>query len=613
VPAAAEGSVQTARGVADMSLDRNALTKVLIANRGEIAARIARTCAELGIASVAVFSDADEGALHARLADTAVRLKGNGPAETYLNAEEIVRISRETGVDAVHPGYGFLSESSSFAALVAASGMTFIGPPSAAIEAMGDKTSARAIAEASGVPVVPAITGTDLSAAELREFGRENGWPVVVKAAHGGGGRGIRVVTAPADAGASLDSAKAESLAAFGDGTVYAERYLSGARHIEIQIFADTHGNAIWLGDRDCSVQRRHQKLVEESPADIDPALRSRMGESAVRLALHVGYVGAGTVEFLVEDDAYYFLEMNTRIQVEHPVTEAVHGIDLIREQLLVAGGAPLSVADSLTARGHAIECRINAEDPFREFVPTPAQIQSIEIPWGPGIRFDSGYEAGDAIPPFYDSLLGKLIAWGPTREIALHRLTGALAASRVAGPATTLPAALAIAQHPDFIRGRVSTDWFGQTMASTLTDGSDLAEPGQAAAPATPSSAPRPEERPAFVGGRQYRVPGRGAARRAVPAGARAAGAPGVRTRSPLPATASPAELRSPMQGSVTSVRVKPGDQISSGQVLATLEAMKMEYPVRAPSEGRIEVVAVSVGDVITAGSMLFRLAASS
>jgi acetyl-CoA/propionyl-CoA carboxylase, biotin carboxylase, biotin carboxyl carrier protein len=578
------------------------LTKVLVANRGEIAARVVRTCAELGIASVAVHSDPDEKALHVRLADEAVRLPGAVPVETYLDAERLVAAAVERGADAVHPGYGFLSESARFAELVERAGLTFVGPPPAAIAALGDKVSARVLAAAAGVPVVPGVDG-ELDAARLRNLGETHGWPVVVKAARGGGGRGMRVVDRPGDAEVMLASARAEASAAFGDDTVYAERYLQRPRHIEIQVFADAHGNAVWLGERDCSVQRRHQKLIEEAPAPgISASLRQEMGEAAVRLARHVGYRGAGTVEFLVEDGRFHFLEMNTRIQVEHPVTEAVLGLDLVREQLLVAGGAHLSWSASGPApRGHAVECRLNAEDPRRDFVPVPGPLRALRIPWIPGVRLDSGYEAGDEIPPHYDSLIAKLIVWGPTREIALHRTRDVLAGAAIDGPPTTAAAAAAVLGHPDYVAGGVSTQWFEQVVAPTLN------APSQPAAAARPG--PEPGDEGVWIAGRFHRVPRPPQRRRTAPdARRRTPSSANTRDRSRVPSAER--ELTSPMQGTVTSVTVIEGDAVTVGQVVATVEAMKMEHQIRAVGDGVVASVYAHEGQIVAAGTALVVLA---
>jgi acetyl-CoA/propionyl-CoA carboxylase, biotin carboxylase, biotin carboxyl carrier protein len=554
---------------------------LLIANRGEIAARIARTCAELGIRSVAVHSDADAGALHVRLADEAVRLPGTAPARTYLDADLLVDAALRTGADAVHPGYGFLAENAEFAAAVVGAGLTFVGPPPEAVRALGDKTRARALARSTGIPVVPGTADPD-DVAGL-------GWPLVVKAARGGGGRGMRVATGPDGYAGAVAEARAEALAAFGDDTVHVERYLPAPRHVEVQVLADAHGTVLALGDRDCSVQRRHQKLVEEAPAPgLAPGVRAALADAACRLARAAGYTGAGTVEFLVRGEEYFFLEANTRIQVEHPVTELVLGVDLVREQLRVASGEPVTPPGE--PRGHAVECRINAEDPAAGFAPTPGTLSALTVPWLPGVRFDAGYEAGDTVPPHYDGLLGKLVAWGPTREIALHRLGAALAGTRVAGVASTVPAGLAVVRHPDFRRGGVPTGWFDAEIV-----------PGRAAA--EPRGGP-PDDGTVLVAGRRLRIP------RAVPGAAAprrraAARAPGERR---APGTGGP-ELVSPMQGTVVAVAVAEGDPVRAGQALVTVEAMKMEQPLRAGRDGTVAQVLVRVGDGVARGAPLVRL----
>jgi acetyl-CoA/propionyl-CoA carboxylase biotin carboxyl carrier protein len=560
------------------------LTTVLVANRGEIAARIVRTCAELGIRSVAVYSDADAKSLHVRLADDAVRLPGVTARETYLDAERIVAAAMSSGADAVHPGYGFLSENASFAAAVESAGLTFVGPSAEVIATLGDKVSARASATAEGVPVVPGIDLGDGDPGGLRRFGGEHGWPVLIKPARGGGGVGMRVVAAPHDVAtgveiaAALEAARAEAGAAFGDRTVYAERYLSSARHIEVQVVGDRHGRLVALGDRDCSVQRRHQKLVEEAPAPgLDAALREAMADAALRVARRVGYVGAGTVEFLVQDGAFYFLEMNTRIQVEHPVTEAVLGVDLLREQLLVAGGEPLSIDAESAPRGHAIESRINAEDPARGFLPAPGTLERLSMPWRPG---------------HYDSLLAKLIVWGPTREIALHRLREVLGGTVVEGIASTLPALCVVAAHRDFAAGGVSTRWFEQVVSPTLRT--------------APTPAPEAEAAPGvWIAGRFHRLP----------AAART-GAPGARIRprssrlgTSLTTAEPPAgahQVLSPMRATVTAIAVEPGEGVSAGQVLGAVEAMKMEHPLTSLTAGRVVAVHVTVGQLVSAGDVL-------
>ncbi|WP_084143316.1 acetyl-CoA carboxylase biotin carboxylase subunit [Amycolatopsis taiwanensis] len=580
------------------------LSKVLVANRGEIAVRIIRALAEHGIASVAVHSDADEKALHVRLADEAIALGGTASNENYLDIEKIVRAAKETGADAVHPGYGFLAENAAFARAVTDAGLVFIGPSGDAIEVMGEKVAARRVAAQADVPQVPGTTEPVTSADEIRAFGAEHGYPVAVKASFGGGGRGMRTVAGPHEADDALEAARREAGAAFGNSEVYLERYLSAARHVEVQIFADTHGNVVWLGDRDCSVQRRHQKLVEESPAPgLPDDLRESMGEAAVRLATAVGYVGAGTVEYLVEDGRFYFLEMNTRIQVEHPVTEAVLGMDLIAEQLRVAAGEPLSVLTSGPApRGHAIECRINAEDTAGGlFVPSPGPIHALQVPTRAGVRFDSGYESGDDVAPYYDSMIGKLVVWGPDRDTAIRRTLAALDELVVDGVPTTIPAAKAVLAHPDFAGVAFTTRWL------------ESAVEFRAAAEAPPDAVEEDSDESSrdevWVGGRRYVIPffsPTAAVAAAEPPARRSRGSGTRRKAAGRPGAGGSGAVSSPMQGTVIAVNVVDGDTVSAGQVLFVVEAMKMENPVRSTVDGTVGEIGVAVGDVVTAGSRL-------
>jgi acetyl-CoA carboxylase biotin carboxylase subunit len=437
------------------------LRKLLVANRGEIAVRVIRACRELGIATVAVFSEADREALHVLMADEAYPIGPPPAAESYLDIAKLVDVARRAGADAVHPGYGFLAENARFAEACAAAGVTFVGPPPAAIRAMGDKTAARKLARDTKVPMVPGTLETIRSDDEARGLARDLGYPVMVKAAMGGGGKGMRLVRGEAELAEALRAARSEAGAAFGDTSVYLERAVVEPRHVEIQVLADAHGALVHLGERECSIQRRHQKLIEECPSPcVDADLRARMGEAACRVARAAGYVNAGTVEFLVDADRnFYFLEMNTRLQVEHPVTEMVTGIDLVREQLRIAAGEPLGYGQGDVAwRGWAIECRINAEDPFAGWRPSPGTITGLRAASGPGVREDSGAYEGYTVPRFYDTLLAKLIVWGADRPTAVERMRRALGEYKVVGVRTTIPALERILAHPDFGAGRLST-----------------------------------------------------------------------------------------------------------------------------------------------------------
>jgi acetyl-CoA carboxylase biotin carboxylase subunit len=444
------------------------IRKVLIANRGEIAVRVIRACREEGLATVAVFSEADREALHVLMADEAYPI-GPAPAvDSYLAIDKLVATAKGAGADAVHPGYGFLAENAAFAEACRDAGLIFIGPPPAAIRAMGDKTAARRIARQMDVPMVPGTIEPVTSDDEAHRVAREIGFPVMIKAAMGGGGKGMRLVGAPAELDAALRMARGEAAAAFGDASVYLERYVAEPRHIEVQVLADAHGNVIHLGERECSIQRRHQKLVEESPSPfVDAGLRERLGDAACRVARAAGYVNAGTVEFLADADRnVYFLEMNTRLQVEHPVTEMITGIDLVREQLRIAAGEPLAFRqDEVTWRGSAIECRINAEDPFSGWLPSPGTITGLRAASGPWVRDDSGVYEGATIPRYYDTLVAKLIVWGRDRPTAIRRMTRALSEYRVVGVRTTIPVLARIIDHPDFHAGRLSTHFLDRVL----------------------------------------------------------------------------------------------------------------------------------------------------
>ncbi|MDQ3678997.1 MAG: carbamoyl phosphate synthase [Actinomycetota bacterium] len=580
------------------------LRKVLVANRGEIAVRVIRTCRELGITTVAVYSDLDRTALHVRLADEAYALEGTTPAATYLNIEALCALVEASGADAVHPGYGFLSENAAFARAVEGTDATFIGPTPATLELMGDKTSSRRTAEAVGVAGVPGRSEPLASAEEVVAFGEEQGWPVAIKAAHGGGGRGMRVVAGPAGAAAALDSARSEAGAAFGRAECYVERYLERPRHVEMQILADAHGNTVWLGERDCSCQRRHQKLLEESPAPgFSDDERKAMGEAAVKVAEACDYVNAGTVEFLCDRGGSWFLEMNTRLQVEHPVTEMVTGLDLVELQLRIAGGEALPWSQAeLEPRGHAIECRVNAEDPSGgRFLPSPGTITRLRLPGGVGVRTDAGYEAGDDVSPTYDNLVAKVLVWGQDREAARRRMIRALEECEVEGVATTIPAHAAILRHPDFVAGEHYTTWVEDRL-----DLSDVVTSG----PSPTSGQAVGESRvcrdvDVEVDGRRYQV------RLWVPepeptAGAGTAAAPTRRRARGAGAGGGGGKVTAPMQGTITRVLVAVGDAVELGQPVCVLEAMKMESNVNADVAGTVAQVRVGPGETVSAGDVV-------
>ena len=591
------------------------LKKVLIANRGEIAVRVIRTCRELGVATVAVYSDLDRDALHVRLADEAFSLGGQTAAESYLNTEAILDVIERSGADAVHPGYGFFSENTDFARAITERGVTFIGPPPEAIEVMGDKISSRHAAERAGVSGVPGRSEVLTSPDEVTAFGAEFGWPVAIKAAYGGGGRGMKVVAGPDEAGEALESAMRESLAYFGRDECYVERYLAWPRHVEMQIIADTHGNTLWLGERDCSAQRRHQKLVEESPAPNFPDdVRRAMGEASVKVAEACGYVNAGTVEFLYQEGEFFFLEMNTRLQVEHPVTELVTGLDLVEWQLKVAAGEPLGFTqDDVQRNGHAMEVRINAEDPAGgAFLPSPGTISRFVEPGGPGVRLDAGYASGDTVSQYYDNLVAKLVVWGHDREAARRRMLRAIDETVIEGVATTLPADVAILAHPDFIAGEHSTNWVEQTLDLTGVRSSGAEAPPAPTGPDNAGALPRVlRDVTAEVDGRRYQVklwvPDLGDA--VVPAGAGASGA--ARGAGPKRPKASPSGAGSgtvavPMQGTIVKVLVAKGDAVEVGQTVCVLEAMKMENNVNAEKAGTVKEVRVSAGESVGPGDVI-------
>jgi acetyl-CoA/propionyl-CoA carboxylase biotin carboxyl carrier protein len=587
------------------------LKKVLIANRGEIAVRVIRTCRELGVTSVAVYSELDRDALHVRLADEAYALGGQTAADSYLNTEAILAVVDQCGADAVHPGYGFFSENTDFARAITGRGVVFIGPPPEAIEVMGDKISSRHAAERAGVSGVPGRSEVLASADEVVAFGDEFGWPVAIKAAYGGGGRGMKVVVGPAEAAASLESAMRESLAYFGRDECYVERYLAWPRHVEMQIIADAHGTTLWLGERDCSAQRRHQKLVEECPAPNFPdEVRRAMGEASVRVAEACGYINAGTVEFLYQEGEFFFLEMNTRLQVEHPVTELVTGLDLVEWQLRVASGEPLAFGqDDVRRQGHAIEVRINAENPDGgAFTPSPGTISRFTAPGGPGVRLDAGYESGDTVSQYYDNLVAKLVVWGQDREAARRRMLRAIDETVIEGVATTLPADVAILSHPDFVSGEHSTNWVEQILDLSGVNSRGAAPPAPSVDGGTPEATVL-RDVTAEVDGRRYQVklwvPDLGDA-----VVARGGSGPGRGAGPKRPkATASGAgsgTVAVPMQGTIVKVLVAKGDAVEVGQTICVLEAMKMENNVNAERAGTVTEVRVKAGESVGPGDVI-------
>jgi len=587
--------------------------KVLIANRGEIAVRVMRTCRELGVPTVAVYSDVDRDALHVRHADEAYALGGQTAAESYLNTPAILDAISRSGATAVHPGYGFFSENADFARAVTESGVIWIGPPPTAIELMGDKVTSRRTATGADVEGVPGTLDPVTKPEEVLAFAAEHGYPVAIKAAYGGGGRGMRVVRDAATVAEAMESAQREAQAYFGRSEIYVERYLERPRHVEVQIVCDTHGNGVYLGERDCSVQRRHQKLIEESPAPgLTEETRNAMGEAALKVAAACGYVNAGTVEFLYQDGDFYFLEMNTRLQVEHCVTEMVTGIDLVEEQLRVAAGGKLSFTqESIERRGHAIECRINAEDPANGFRPSPGLITKFNRPDGFGVRVDAGYDAGLEVSQFYDNLTAKLITWGNNREVARRRMLRALGEFEIEGVRTTIPAQIALLAEPAFIEAKHSTKWLEEEVDPEL-----LTAAAAAAAPATATSADGGAEPliartvPVEVDGRRFDVKVWLPESPEIPAGA-AGGKPGRAGRARSAASggggaAGSGEVVSPMQGTIVKTLVSVGDAVELGQGVVVLEAMKMENHITAEKAGTVSEVRVSAGDTVGTGDVL-------
>ncbi|MDR7084116.1 acetyl-CoA/propionyl-CoA carboxylase biotin carboxyl carrier protein [Arthrobacter ginsengisoli] len=582
------------------------MRKVLIANRGEIAVRIARACDDAQLASVAVYADIDADALHVCAADEAYALGGNSPADTYLNIPKLLAAAAESGADALHPGYGFLSENAEFAQAVLDAGLTWIGPTPDAIRLLGNKITARETAVRAGAPLVAGSDGPVESAAEARAFAEKHGLPIAIKAAFGGGGRGMKVVRALDEVEEAFDSAVREAVAAFGRGECFVERYLDRPRHVEAQVLADQHGNVVVVGTRDCSLQRRHQKLVEEAPAPfLSDEQTQQIYDAAKAVCREAGYSGAGTVEFLVAaDGTVAFLEVNTRLQVEHPITEETTGIDLVQEQFRIAAGEPLRVTEDPAPRGHSFEFRLNAEDVGRGFLPSPGTVDEFHGPTGPGVRLDTGVRPGSFVPPQFDSLLAKLIVTGADRQQALRRARRALAEIRITGVATVLPFHRAVLESPDFTSETglgIHTRWIETDFADTV---SISADPGYS------TTAPDGERRTITV-----EVDGR---RMAV-------GLPAdlldgwARSGGPLPvgvsvdaapdggaAAADDGELRADMAGTVVKWLVEPGAEVSAGDPVVVLEAMKMETQISAHRAGTVTDVRAEAGGVVTAGAVL-------
>jgi acetyl-CoA/propionyl-CoA carboxylase, biotin carboxylase, biotin carboxyl carrier protein len=579
--------------------------KVLIANRGEIAVRVVRACRDAGLASVAVYAEPDLDALHVTMADEAYSLAGVTGPETYLDIDKLIKVGLESGADAVHPGYGFLAENAGFARAAAAAGLTWIGPPPGAIEALGDKVRARHIAREAGAPLTPGTQEPVRDAEEVRAFGRQYGFPVAIKAAFGGGGRGLKVAWREEDVAELYESAVREATAAFGRGECFAERYLDRPRHVETQCLADAYGHVVVISTRDCSLQRRHQKLVEEAPAPFLAAeqIEALYGASKAILRL-AGYVGAGTCEFLVgQDGAISFLEVNTRLQVEHPVSEEITGLDLVREMFRIADGEPLGYDDP-PARGHSIEFRINAEDPGRNFLPGPGTITTWNPPSGPGVRLDTGYASGQTVPQVFDSLIAKLIVTGATRTQALERAARALAEFEVGGMPTVLPFHRAVVADPAFAGEplRVHTRWIETEFTAPMPDQS----------PAGTAAAPDRESITVEVAGKRLEVvvPAAFGQPRRTGAAAAATGRTrsGGRVRRTVPG-GSGDTLVSPMQGTIIKIAVADGERVSAGDVIVVLEAMKMEQPLTAHKDGTVTGLAVTVGQTVAAGAPICEL----
>ena len=586
------------------------MRKVLIANRGEIAVRVVRACRDAGLGSVAVYADPDLDALHVKMADEAYALGGATSQDTYLDIDKIIKVALESGADAVHPGYGFLAENADFARAVTAAGLTWIGPPPQAIEALGDKVKARHIALEAGAPLTPGTPDPVSGAAEVLAFARAYGYPVAIKAAFGGGGRGLKVAWREEEVAEQFESAVREATSAFGRGECFVERYLDRPRHVETQCLADVHGNVVVVSTRDCSLQRRHQKLVEEAPAPfLSDAQVKQLYDASKSILREAGYVGAGTCEFLVAvDGSISFLEVNTRLQVEHPVSEEVSGIDLVREMFRIADREPLGYDDP-ELRGHSFEFRINAEDPARNFLPAPGTITEWNPPSGPGVRLDAGYGAGQTVPQAFDSLIGKLIVTGASRTQALERARRALAEFTVGGMPTVLPFHRAVVDDPAFASGQlaVHTRWIETEMTAEF-------EP-QASGPVSEAAA-----RQAItveVGGKRLEVtvpavlsaPAASGTANGTPERARASRGGTTRRAGGRGGAASGDSLVTPMQGTIVKIVAAEGTQVSAGDTVVILEAMKMEQPLTAHKDGTVTGLAVAVGQTVSADTEICKI----
>lgn len=581
------------------------ISKVLIANRGEIAVRIARACADSGIGSVAVYADPDRDALHVRVADEAYALGGSTPGDSYLVQEKLLDVATRSGADAVHPGYGFLAENASFAQAVIDAGLTWVGPSPAAIDALGDKVKARHIAAAANAPLVAGTPDPVESAIEVIDFAEEHGLPVAIKAAYGGGGRGLKVARTLEEIPELFDSATREAVAAFGRGECFVERYLDRPRHVETQCLADTHGNVVVVSTRDCSLQRRHQKLVEEAPAPfLSEAQNAELYRASKAILKEAGYTGAGTCEFLVgQDGTISFLEVNTRLQVEHPVTEEVTGIDLVREQFRIANGEPLGYTDP-TPRAHSIEFRINGEDAGRNFLPAPGRVTTFRPPAGPGVRLDTGIVEGDTIAGAFDSMLAKLIVTGHDRQQALERSRRALAEFAIEGMPTVLPFHRAVVDDPAFAP-KDAHEPFAVHTRWIETEWDNTVEPYAGPVADVPEEAGERQTVVVEVGGKRLEV--------VLPGGLALGGGSTAKKRAPKRsggskggAAASGDALTAPMQGTIVKIAVEDGQEVAEGDLIVVLEAMKMEQPINAHKSGTITGLSAEVGQTVTNGAVI-------